>query len=133
MPDRIKPILAVLAGFPAVWLFSLLLHAIDADANSAAEFWALATAPAVYGIACFLYLPCLLAIFGFWAQGSRTYITVLLGTIVSIGIWLTVGGSTASTLGGYLMSFSGVALFSSLFFLPGTLPAVLLIRAQRRQ
>lgn len=133
MPDHLKQGMAAMAGYPAVWLFSLLLHAIDADVNSVAGFQKLAVMPSVYGIAMLLFIPCLLAIVGFWARGGRAYGGVLLVTLVLIGVWLTLGGSTASTFWGYMISFSGVMFVSALFLLPGTIPAVLIIKAQRKE
>ncbi len=125
MPDHLKQILAAIAGFPVVWFFSLLLHAVDANIGSAGGLITLATTLSVWGLSVFLFIPCLVALYGFWVRGVRVYMVVLLGTIILVGFWLTLGGSTASTFWGYIISFGGVVLVSAIFLVFGTLPSVL--------
>ena len=118
----------MLAGYPALWLFSALLHMVDADLNGLEGFFALTTMPSVYLIAALLFIPCILAVMGFRAIGVGAYWFILIVSAVMIGAFLTIGGSTASDFWGYAVSFGGITLISSLFMMPGTLPGVLFLK-----
>ena len=131
MSEDFKRLLATLSGYPALWLFSALLHMIDANLNGLAGFFSLITEPSVYGLATFLFVPSLIAVIGFGTRGIRTYWTVLIGAALLIGVWLTIGGSTASDFLGYAVSFSGVTIVSVLFLIPGTVPGVLFLKMSR--
>ena len=133
MSEDFKRLLATLAGYPALWLFSVLLHMVDADLNGFEGFLSLITAPSVYGLAAFLFVPCLIAVIGFGTRGARAYWAALIGAALLIGVWLTIGGSTASDFWGYVVSFSGVTFISVLFLMPGTLPGVLFLKMNTRK
>ena len=100
MSEDFKRLLAALSGYPALWLFSALLHMIDADLNGFEGFFSLITVPSVYGLAAFLFVPCLIAVIGFGTRGIRAYWAVLIGAALLISVWLTIGGSTASDFWG---------------------------------
>ena len=104
---------------------------IDADLNGFEGFFSLITVPSVYGLAAFLFIPCLMAVIGLGTRGIRAYWAVLIGAALLISVWLTIGGSTASDFWGYAVSFSGVTAITVLFLMPGTIPGVLFLKMSR--
>ena len=131
MSTESKRLIAALAGYPALWLFSALLHMVDANLNGLEGFLPLVTTPSVYGLAAFLFIPCLIAVMGFGLRGIKAYWTILVGTAVLISGLLTISGSTATDFIGYAISFSGMMIICTLFMVPGTLPGVLFLRMSR--
>ncbi len=121
-----------LLGFPAVWLLSALLHTIDPDMNGVSGLAAPGVLLSVTAIAFFLFLPALLPLFAFHLQGGRGYGAALLLASGAVGVVIAALGSSATNVGGWLLSFFGVTLICGGVFLLATLPAVLALRQQRQ-
>lgn len=129
MSDDVKRLLATLCGYPILWFFSILIHVVDAGLSSSDEIAYLIFMPSVYGFAAIVFIPCVIAVVGFGTYGLRTYWIVLSVAAILISLLITAGGgSTATDMMGYLISFSGMTLISALFLIPGTLPGVFFLR-----
>ena len=131
MPKDFKRVLAVLAGYPAVWLFSGLLHMADGGINGIEGLLSMEVLTSISAVAALLFFPCLVAVISFGARGAKAYWVVLIGTAVLLGGLLTLGGSTASNFWGYVLSFGGITLVCTLFLMPGTLPGVIYLRKNK--
>ena len=128
MSDKLKQLLTTLAGYPVLWLFSALLHAVDGRIEG---FLPLLTMYSVYALAATLFIPCLIALIGFWSRGAKIYWSVMIGSAILVGLLLTLGGSSASDFVGYAISFLGATSICALFLIPGTLPGVLFLKKNR--
>ena len=128
MTTNTKQLLATLAGYPILWLFSAIIHMIDANLNGFEGFLSLIAEPSVYVVAAFLFMPCIIAVHVYASSDMRAYWAVLVGTALLIGGLLTISGSTASDFWGYAVSFGGASAVCALFLMPGTAPGVLFLR-----
>ena len=129
MTKDVKKVLAVLAGYPVLWLFSALLHAADATMGGAEGLFSFSALASVSVVAALLFIPCLIAVIHFGTHGIKAYWAVVFGSALFIGALLTLGGSTATDFWGYAVSFGGITLLCMLFLMPGTLPGVLFLKS----
>lgn len=122
---------SLLLGFPPVWLLSALLHTIDPDVNGISGLADLTILVSVTFIGLILYLPVVIPLAALHSDGIRAYWLWLLGVSCVVGAVLAAGGSSATNVQEWLVSFVGLTLVCLFVYLIATLPSVLVRRHSR--
>lgn len=126
-----RAIYSALLGFPPIWLSSALLHTTDPDVNGISGLADLTILVSVTFISLFLYLPVLFPLAALHSEGFRDYWLWLVGVSCVIGAVLAAGGSGATNMQEWLVSFVGLTLVCIFVYLIATLPSVLARRYSR--
>ena len=116
---------AALLGLIPLWLLSAFLHVVDPDVGGIAGLAQPHILASTLLITLMLSVPALAIIYSYAGARRRGYAASLLLIAGLIGLSLALMASSATTPGGWLLSFGSLALICALVFGISTLPAVL--------
>jgi hypothetical protein len=125
MTVRPKLIFASMLGVIPLWLLAALLHVVDVDVDGILGLAAPNVLFSVTFLAALLAMPALLSVMAFLRARRRGYAMGLLIVSGVTGLVAALGGSTATTVGGWLVSIGGMTLVCVVVFSVATLPTVL--------
>jgi hypothetical protein len=126
-----KATYSALLGFPPVWLLSALLHSMDPDVNGISGLADLEILVSVTFIGLLLYLPVLFPLAALHSRDVRGYWLWLVGVSCAVGAFLAAGGSSATNVQEWLVSFVGLTLVCLFVYLIATLPSILMRKYSR--
>ena len=131
MPVSAKWIVKALFGYPAVWIFSALIHVVDADVGSIAGLYDLSVLMSVTVVAAILFGPVFLPLAAFRRWGVPGYVLGLLGIAEGLALLVALAGSTATTVSGWLVSIGGMMLICTVTYTLASLPGLVHILPPR--
>jgi type IV secretory pathway VirB6-like protein len=126
-------LLSVLWAYVVAWLFSALIHTVDSSIGGVSGLATTSNLVSVSVVAAGLFLPpILICQFAYFRHGRRGLAMAVLSGGVLVGAIVALAGSTATSIKGLAVSFTGAALLAMAVLVLGLAPQLIVRMIRHR-